>query len=378
MYIVCLQGMNVQSGRKWRITGGLFIIALCIKLIAGNSELVEHYYATGVYTVITGTLRVLLGWLPFSFGDLLYAAVVVWLLWLIVHLIRLLVRKQFTNQKLWSGLRRLVNFALLVYLIFNVLWGLNYDREGIAYQLQLNLQDGNEKELHSLAGVLLEKVNACRKQLPNEVSYLSSQNNFSAAVKAYDSAKLQYPFLHYRFSSIKPSLYNILGNYLGFSGYYNPFTAEAQVNTNVPPFLIPYIACHEMAHQLGYASEDEANFAGYLAAKSSHNPQFRYSVYFDLFNYANGELFLHDSLAAKANYRNLDTLVKTDIQAYRRYLQAYKNPLEPIVTVLYGKFLKANNQPAGIKTYSKVTSWLIAFRKTKRRNLSHQKPCFIG
>ncbi len=57
-----------------------------------------------------------------------------------------------------------------------------------------------------------------------------------------------------------------LGNYLGFTGYYNPFTGEAQVNTTVPQFLLPNIALHEMGHQIGYAKEDEANFSAYLAA----------------------------------------------------------------------------------------------------------------
>ena len=85
-----------------------------------------------------------------------------------------------------------------------------------------------------------------------------------------------------------------LGNYSGFTGYYNPFTGESQVNSTVPVFTIPYTACHEVAHQLGYAKEMEANFAGYLAASTSDDNFFRYSVYLDLFRYANRNLFLLD------------------------------------------------------------------------------------
>ena len=36
----------------------------------------------------------------------------------------------------------------------------------------------------------------------------------------------------------------------GFLGYYNPFTGEAQVNTKVPQFVIPFTICHEMAINL--------------------------------------------------------------------------------------------------------------------------------
>ena len=86
---------------------------------------------------------------------------------------------------------------------------------------------------------------------------------------------------------------------MGFTGYYNPFTGEAQVNTTVPKFLLPYITLHEIGHQLGYAKEDEANFSGYLAAVDSHDTLFQYSTYLDLFVYANREVFYFDSTASK-------------------------------------------------------------------------------
>ncbi len=356
--------MKQQSAGKWRLTGILFIIAIVIKLVALNSSLVEHVYSTGIYIYISRVLRVLFGWLPLSIGDLVYSLAVLWLIIQTFRFVRMLIMKRTTKQKLVAGCRQLLHTALFIYIVFNIFWGLNYDREGIAYQLKLQPQQTDSQELDSLTTLLLQKVNASRKRLPDQVQYLSHQKSFSAAVTAYQSAQEQYPFLAYRFSSIKVSCFSMIGNYLGFSGYYNPFTAEAQVNGAVPPFLIPYIACHEMAHQLGYASEDEANFAGYLAARSSDNAQFQYSVYFDLFNYANGELFLHDSLAAKSNYRQLDTLVKEDILSYRKYLKEYKNPIEPLITILYGKYLKVNNQPEGIKTYSRVTAWLIAYWKS--------------
>jgi len=55
------------------------------------------------------------------------------------------------------------------------------------------------------------------------------------------------------------------------------------VNTTTPVFTQPFTTCHEIGHQLGYAKENEANFAGYLSARSSRDPAFLYSVYFDLY-----------------------------------------------------------------------------------------------
>jgi hypothetical protein len=72
---------------------------------------------------------------------------------------------------------------------------------------------------------------------------------------------------------------------------------------------------------------------------------------------------MRDSAAARANFRGLDTLVKQDYRRYRKFLLSYKNPVEPIIRLFYGEYLKANNQPKGIDTYNEVVAWLIAYEK---------------
>jgi hypothetical protein len=78
--------------------------------------------------------------------------------------------------------------------------------------------------------------------------------------------------------SIKPSLLTPLLNYIGTSGYYNPFTSEAQMNYQMPVFNRPFVACHEMSHQMGYGAEDEANFVGFWPHWLSDR-LLRYSAY---------------------------------------------------------------------------------------------------
>jgi len=134
-------------------------------------------------------------------------------------------------------------------------------------------------------------------------------------------------------SSIKASLFGKLGNYMGYSGYYNPFSGEAQLNTAVPDFLIPFVACHEIAHQAGYAKENEANFVGFLAARRSADSSMLYSSYFSMFLYANGQLRRLDSTAARQNMDRLLPAVKKDIEVYREYLTSYDNPLGDLVDV---------------------------------------------
>jgi hypothetical protein len=74
---------------------------------------------------------------------------------------------------------------------------------------------------------------------------------------------------------------------MGFGGYLNPFT-EAQVNYLGPMYSFPMTA-HEMAHQMGYASESECNFIGFLASVKNDNlhPIFRLHGFYCLSNWQN-------------------------------------------------------------------------------------------
>jgi hypothetical protein len=179
--------------------------------------------------------------------------------------------------------------------------------------------------------------------------------------EAYRAAEKIYPFLRYQPVSLKPSIWSWVGNYMGFTGYYNPFTGEAQVNTLVPKFLQPFTTCHEVAHQLGYAKEMEANFVSYLAATTSQDTLLQYSVYLDLFMYSNRNLFEIDSLVAKEYRKQLIPAVQSDLKEWKAFNKKYRNPVEPLFRWVYGKYLERNQQPQGVLSYDEVTSFIIAW-----------------
>jgi hypothetical protein len=154
-----------------------------------------------------------------------------------------------------------------------------------------------------------------------------------------------------------------LGNYSGFTGYYNPFTGEAQVNTTIPEFLQPFIACHEVGHQLGYAREVEANFVGYLAGANAENVLLQYSTYLDLFTYANRNLYFADSTEAIQFQKSLVPLVKQDFKTWAAFNKRHRSFMQPLFSFVYDKFLRSNRQPAGILSYDEVTGFLINYYK---------------
>jgi hypothetical protein len=351
----------------WRKKTAWFVLlglAICIKIFSLFPDAVERYYASGIYPVISKLQRILFGWLPFSVGDIFYAFVIVWLIYKLYRTVKRVIKKQTNRKYWWHALLQTAFVVVSVYVSFNLLWGLNYNRRGVAYQLELNVQRYSKEDLVQMMQQIVIRLNTLDSASRVNREYIQRKRNlFDGATAAYDQLALKEPAFTYSFKSVKPSLYSYLGNYLGYTGYYNPFSGEAQVNTTVPLFIQPFTTCHEIGHQLGYAKENEANFAGYLSAKSSQNALYRYSVYFDLYSYSRYYLFAQDSMAAKKLDEQLPPGIKADYRELREFVKKYRNPIEAIIDQLYGQYLKANNQPGGKLTYNEVVAWLVAYYK---------------
>jgi hypothetical protein len=82
-----------------------------------------------------------------------------------------------------------------------------------------------------------------------------------------------------------------------------------------------------------------------------------------MFTYANRNLYESDSVSAKLYRKDLIPAVQTDIKEWMAFNKKHRSLLEPAYRWMYGKFLQSNEQPGGIKTYSEVTSFLIAYHK---------------
>jgi hypothetical protein len=353
----------MNSGKKIRWVS-LLILAVLIKIFSLFPGAVEKYYSTGIYQFMARLLRILFGWIPFSIGDIFYAVIAVYLLINLISFIKKIFKKQIRRGSFFSFFKKIIFIILVIYVTFNVLWGLNYNRKGIAYQLGLDVQPYNTAELTDITRIIVKRLNALDSLARLERNKFGTNHYlFSGATDAYKKLETTIPIFSYRSPSVKPSIFSYFGNYFGFTGYYNPFSGEAQVNTTVPFFIEPFTTCHEIGHQLGYAKENEANFSGYLSAKSSDNNAFKYSVYFDFYIYAARELYIRDSSLLVPLRESLHPAVRKDFRDLRDFFDKYQNPFEPYIRKLYGKYLKANEQPQGIMSYNEVIEWLIAYYK---------------
>lgn len=260
-----------------------------------------------------------------------------------------------------SGFGQLLLTFGWTWVVFQVLWGLNYNRPGVGTQFKLEEARLSPDDLHDLVEVLVKETNRYAPGRKNGPYSHTAQ--LTVINKAYDSLGKNCDFLKYTNPSFKTSLFGILGNYMGYGGYYNPFSVEAQVNDKLPVFLIPYTCAHEVAHQLGFAKESEANFVGYLAALHSGDSSLRYAANLDIFVYANSALRRQDSAAARMLFEKLSPIAKSDLKEYSTFIKKYQGPIDDFTTQFYTQFLHINNQPEGMQSYSRVVGWVWRYMK---------------
>jgi Protein of unknown function (DUF3810) len=341
------------------------VLVLLIWLLQQFPGIIETYYAQGIYPYIGWMLRVLFGWLPFSVGDVLIAVLIIVAVTAVVKAMRK--KKYYTGKLGWLKhlMERLLKWMLWSYILFECIWGLNYYRKGSAYLLQL------QPDVYTTADVdtLLNTVNARLHSLSKDSvvirqSLTQDRRHLNEMVTAaYTNASQQYGWLTLHHTSLKPNLLGPLQSYTGYGGYLFPFTGEAQVNFHAPAFTLPFTVSHEMAHQLGFGSESEANLIGYLAGRQSASALLQYSTYAEMHDYAVSDMWVRDSVLAKQRYKEVPYMLQQHRKEMRQWVQAHKHPAQQWLNWMYERYLWSNNQPQGLQSYNRVVAWLIAYGK---------------
>jgi hypothetical protein len=337
----------------------LTLMIFLLMLLADYPKLVERYYSEGFYPVVCRLLHPVFNLFPFSVGDLVYIAVIAYLIYALIKLIRLLFKKEFKQLLVFlMGIVIGVQSAILIFYLF---WGMNYFRPSAGKRLNLHDTAYTTNRLADVTCMLIDSANACRARIAAADTNQGNTAIYQTAIKAITSLSADSANFRAYSPAVKRSLLTPLLNYLGTSGYYNPFTTEAQVNYQIPYFERPLVACHEMSHQVGYGAEDEANFAGFLAGIGSKDRLLRYSSYQLAVAECMRALRYRDTTANNELKTHISPIVRNDFKAERAYWLTYRSKVEVISSIFYDDFLKANNQPHGLDTYNQMVLLVVAW-----------------
>jgi hypothetical protein len=344
----------------------ILLLALAIYLLmlfADHPQAVERYYSDGLYRAISWVMHPVLNLFPFSIGDVLYILVIGYLLFSLIRFIIRIFKGRF--KQIGLSFTTLIIGIQVAVLAFYLFWGMNYFRPSAGERLNLRDTSYTTAHLINVTRMLIDSANATRARLTHLDSTQSNSAIYTTAISAVQ--KLSADSTNFRAYSprIKASLLTPLLNYIGTSGYFNPFTGEAQLNYQMPYFSRPMVACHEMAHQMGYGPEDEASFAGYLVALGSKDKLLRYSAFSNAVNECMRALRRRDTLAVKELRKHVSPQVRHDFYRERFYWLSFHGQATMLSGYLYDDFLKANNQPKGLRTYNQMVLLLMNWYKEK-------------
>ncbi len=336
---------------------------LGLRILRNFPEFIEQYYSNGIYPLLSKTARFLFGWIPFSIGDIFYLLIgIIAIRWVYKNFHRLRIKPI-------SFFLDIIATLSVVYFMFNILWGFNYYRLPLYKSLNLNTQYTTE-ELLDVTKKFIAKSNQMHRKLgyPDSVKIdmpYTQKEIMENAINGYQNLEKTHPFLAYSTPSIKKSTWSLLLTYMGYSGYYNPFSGEAQVNRLIKSYKFPVVSCHEQAHQIGYAAENEANFIATLATLHNDDDFIKYSGYIFALRYLVNEVARRDRTQYEALLTTINPGILKSYKEMRDFWKSYENPFENLSKAFWDTFLKANNQSKGLMSYSYMVALVTNYYKDK-------------
>ncbi|MEN8137761.1 MAG: DUF3810 domain-containing protein [Bacteroidota bacterium] len=328
-----------------------------------SPESIYFDYTQGYFRIVTLVERIVFSIFPFSVGDLLYLFIVFVVFRTLFRIIISLYKR--TYRKILIDSTDFIAMVALILLLVGTQWNWNYRQPSLVDKMNLNSESYDIEQLASFTKKLIRETAFTKENSNFDVFRDDNSSIIDISILGYERMAKKDDFYTYSYPSIKHSMFSKLLPYLGISGYYNPFTAEAQIAKGIPKVQIPFIVNHEIAHQLGIASEAEANFLGYLASKNNPLSSIQYSGNISLLMYCLADL-------KKNEYNKYDELKESipqdvidDIIEISEFWMSHRNEYRKYTDKGYDLFLKSNQQEDGLNSYNKVVSLAIFYSRKK-------------
>ncbi len=352
----------------------LFPLALVMKeWAAANSPLIETHYSLGFYPVLSQAVSFLFGWMPFSAAEfLLYFGIAGLLAYIITQIVLIIIRR----ERLLRTFKLLTHLAMIIsigYFIFIALWGLNYYRQPLAKTLEYRVVPRSVSELKKLCVALTDETNKARIGLAEDSHGVTTLREGKSAMlrripSAYVKLSEEYPLFNAKYGPPKPVWQSHRMSYTETQGVFIPFTIEPNVNIEIPEAFLASTAAHEVAHQYGFAREDEANFVGYLACMSSEDDEMEYSGLLMALTTSMNALHGYDSDAYWEIYETYSDGIKRDLNSYQKYWKQFEGPVAETSSKMNNAYLKSNMQADGVNSYGRMVDLLLAQMAAKEEN----------
>ena len=302
--------------------------------------------------------------LPFSLAEWLYASVIGGtFVYTGVELVRL-IRRPERRKRLYRLLVRLTALGLGVYALFCLMWGVYYYGDDFIARSGLELREISVDELELTTLYFAELLNTYSEQVPRDEAGLCRSDRQAVLERSpsvFRAAAQEYPCLRGPEISAKAMFFSRILSIMDFTGFFCPFTAEANVNTDFPEALFASIVAHELSHQRGVAKEQEANFVAVLASLESGDADYCYSACLLAYIHLGNALAGVDPAAQAMIAAGLCDGVRADLAESNRYWAQFTSPVQAVTNTVYESFLHSYGQTLGMRSYGACVDLLVGY-----------------
>lgn len=341
---------------------GLVMLAVFF-LFRENSRVMGQIY-TSITAPLHHGLSQLCGHVHFSVAEVVIALFV---LLVLGYLVWAVVRTVQTRRVLAGIYRILMTTAMLfavIYGSFCILWGVYYEVSSFESESGIQREPVQTDHLEAVTWYFAQLCNQYGQQVSRDENGLFNEPLepiFDRSETLYENVQQILPCLEGANLRAKPVYFSRVMSYTQFTGFFFPFTAEANINVDSPACLVPSTIAHEIAHQRGVAAEDEANFAAVLSSLSSGDVVYSYSASLLAYIHLGNALYKADREAWSKVYHSLSDEVRADLTNNNTYWDQFETPAAKVSDTVYNEFLQSYGQEQGIKTYGACVDLLVAY-----------------
>ena len=300
----------------------------------------------------------------FSVAEMIYITAILVGVLLVPCAIRALVESRKKWQTLYGMVLGAACAALSIYAGLTLLWGVNYYTDSFQDKSGIYAREASVEELEELTRIMAQGVTETYDKVKRDENGLfdeSREDIFAAAPTIYQHIYDEFPFLELTDRVPKALVFSEPFSMMDFTGFFFPFTGEANLNVHCPSLYLASTIVHELAHLRGIASEQECNFLAVVASTASDNPVYRYSGWLMGYVHAGNALYRADPEAWKAIRATIPEEVVLDLRNHSAYWAAYEGPINEAASNAYDSFLKGYGDEDGIQSYGTVVDMLITY-----------------
>lgn len=302
--------------------------------------------------------------LPFSLAEWLYAAAIAGTFVYILSELVLLICRPDRLRRLYRLFIRLAALVLWIYALFCLMWGVYYYGDDFIARSGLELRDVSADELETVTLYFADLLNEYSSQVPRDDQGLcrtDRQAVLSRSAGILRAAEQDFSCLKGPEVPAKGMFFSRILSIMDYTGFFCPFTAEANVNMDFPEALFASIVAHELSHQRGVAKEQEANFVAVLASLKSEDPDYCYSACLFAYTHLANALAGVDPVALSMIGAGLDAGVKADLRENNRYWAQFDTPVQTVTNTVYEGFLQSYEQTLGMRSYGACVDLLVSY-----------------